>query len=57
MQPRGVRHADVNPAGNASGQVAHRPPRLIAVGEAVGHRDAVAVLEAVGEHARDEVLG
>lgn len=54
----GVRGADVDPGGEAAGEVADEDGRFVGGGDAaVAEGDAVGVFQAVGEDAGEHVLG
>jgi hypothetical protein len=56
VQPRRVGRAHVDPGAKHAGEIAHRERRLIGIGQPAGEGQAFGVLEAIGEHARDEML-
>ena len=56
VQTLGARRADLDPGPDRSGEIADGDRRLVGIREALRERDALDVLETVGEKARDEIL-
>src|SRR5258707_734952 len=53
---RGIGCADVDPDLERAGEVAHRERRFLRCGDAARKADAFGVFQAIGEHAREQVL-
>jgi len=56
VQPRRVGRADVDPRAQPAREIAHRERRLVGLGDAPRKCEALGELQAIGQHARDEVV-
>jgi hypothetical protein len=57
MEPCRVGHADLDPAGDPAGEVAHEKSRFVSRRHTLGQRDAFLILETIGQDADEHVLG